>query len=94
MKGILRLARVAAQAGRPVGHDRLRCRVFSAYKLPTPRSVTRMESPLGLGGLLSRTDSLMLLPRQWTDSPLFKAVLQPIALREKLMAPDILLIAR
>lgn len=68
--------------------------LFSAYQLPTPRAMMRVESTLGLLSVIGSTDSLALLPRQWTDSPMFKAVLEPIPVAEKLMAPDIVLIAR
>lgn len=68
--------------------------LFSAYKLPTPRSMMRVESSLGLLGIISSTDAVALLPRQWTDSPMFKAVLEAIPVEEKLLAPDIVLIAR
>jgi LysR family transcriptional regulator, regulator of abg operon len=44
--------------------------------------------------LLTSTDSLVLLPRQWTDAPQFKGVLQAIHVKEKLQAPDIVLLTR
>lgn len=68
--------------------------LFSAYKLPTPQAVMRVESTLGLLSIISNTDSVALLPKQWTDSPMFKTVLEPISVREKLLAPDIVLVAR
>ncbi len=68
--------------------------LFGAYGLPVPQSWVRMESTLGLLSLLTATDSLVLLPRQWTDAPMFKAVLEEIVVAEKLLAPDIVLISR
>lgn len=68
--------------------------LFNAYHLAAPRSLMRVESTLGLLSILSGTDALALLPKQWTDSPMFKDVLRPIPVQEKLMAPDIVLIAR
>lgn len=68
--------------------------LFSAYKLPTPQAMMRVESTLGMLSIITSTDCLALLPRQWTDSPLFKGALLPIPVKEKLLAPDIVLIAR
>ncbi len=42
----------------------------------------------------AKTDALVLLPRQWTDAPMFKGVLEAIALKEKLLAPDIVRVVR
>ena len=68
--------------------------LFSAYKLPAPKAFMRVESTMGLLAMLGSTDALALLPRQWTDSPMFKDVLEAVPVREKLLAPDIVLIAR
>ena len=68
--------------------------LFGAYGLGVPQTWIRMESTLGLLSLLSATDSLVLLPRQWTDAPMFKGVLEEIVVKEKLLAPDIVLITR
>jgi DNA-binding transcriptional LysR family regulator len=68
--------------------------LFSAYKLPAPRSQVRVESTLAMISILASTDMLALLPRQWTDSPMFESMLAPIRVKEKLLAPDIVLIAR
>ena len=68
--------------------------LFGAYGLPAPNTWMRMESTLGLLSMLSSTDSLVLLPRQWTDAPMFRNVLETIAVKEKLLAPDIVLVAR
>lgn len=68
--------------------------LFGTYGLPAPNAWMRMESTLGLLSMLSSTDSLVLLPRQWTDAPMFKSVLDVIVVKEKLLAPDIVLVAR
>jgi DNA-binding transcriptional LysR family regulator len=68
--------------------------LFSAYKLPAPPSRMRVESTLGLLSIINHTDTIALLPRQWTDSPMFQHALAAIPVREKLLAPDIVLIAR
>ncbi len=68
--------------------------LFKTYGLAPPLTWMRMESTLGLLSLLSTTDALVLLPRQWTDAPMFKAAIDVIPVAEKLLAPDIVLIAR
>ena len=68
--------------------------LFTAYGLGAPKSWMRVESTLGLLSLLSTTDALVLLPRQWTDAPMFKGVLEAIAVKEKLLAPDIVRVVR
>ena len=44
--------------------------------------------------LLLTTDGLAFLPRQSADTPLFNRLLQPIAVREALFAPDIVQVSR
>ena len=68
--------------------------LFSAYKLPAPSARLRVESTMGLLSIISHTDAVALLPKQWTDAPMFKHALAPIPVREKLLAPDIVMIAR
>ncbi len=68
--------------------------LFAAYGLAAPQTTIRMESTLGLLSLLCASDSLVALPRQWIDAPMFQAALQAIAGKEKLLAPDIVLISR
>ena len=68
--------------------------IFSAGGLAAPESYMRVESTMGLLTILANTDALALLPRQWTDSPMFKGVLEVVPVREKLLAPDIVLITR
>jgi DNA-binding transcriptional LysR family regulator len=68
--------------------------VFSAIGLQAPASVTQVDSMLGALVLLTSTDSLVILPRQWADTPLFAGQIEAIAVREPLPAPDIVQIAR
>lgn len=63
--------------------------VFSVYGLPSPAVRSRADSIFVLLGLLATTDALVLLPRVWAASPLFKGVLESIPIRERLPAPDI-----
>ena len=63
--------------------------VFSAYGLASPAVRTRAESMLVLIALLATTDALVFLPKVWSDSPLFNGVLESLAIREKLAAPEI-----
>jgi LysR family transcriptional regulator of abg operon len=67
---------------------------FVSFGLETPRIFTVVESMLALLSLVSTTDALAFLPRQWTDTPLFKDLVQPIAIRENLIAPDIVQVSR
>ena len=68
--------------------------LFGTYGLPAPGTWMRVESTLGLLSVVSATDALVLLPRQWTDTPMFRGVLEEIKVREKLLAPDIVLVSR
>jgi DNA-binding transcriptional LysR family regulator len=68
--------------------------VFSAIGVQAPASVTQVDSMLSVLVLLTTTDSLVLLPRQWADSPLFADQLEAIPVRESLAAPDIVQISR
>lgn len=67
---------------------------FVAFGLATPRIFTVVESMLALLSLVSTTDALAFLPRQWADTPLFRDLVQPIAIRETLTAPDIVQVSR
>jgi LysR family transcriptional regulator of abg operon len=67
---------------------------FSALGMRNPKLLTIAESMLGLIALLSTTDALALLPRQWAESTLFKDVIEPIKVREPLIGPDIVEVTR
>lgn len=67
---------------------------FSAHGLPAPKSVTQTHTTLPVVALLTSTDALAFLPRQWVTTPLFKSSLQEIPVAETLDGPDIVLIRR
>ena len=67
---------------------------FTALGLDTPRSFTVVESMLALVSLITTSDALAFLPRQWADNILFAGLVEPIAVREALFAPDIVQISR
>lgn len=67
---------------------------FAALGLPSPQVTTRAESMMALLVLLSTTDALAFLPVQWASSALFQGRVKPIAVREPLTAPDIVLVRR
>lgn len=67
---------------------------FTALGLETPRVFTVVESMMALLALVSTTDALAFLPRQWIETPIFKELVQPIAVRETLVAPDIVQVTR
>ena len=67
---------------------------FSVHGLPTPRAVTQTLTTLPVVALLTSTDALAFLPRQWVSSPIFKDALQQIPVTEKLDGPDIVLVRR
>ena len=67
---------------------------FSAHGLPAPKAVTQTLTTLPVVALLTSTDALAFLPRQWVSSPIFKHALQEIPVAEKLDGPDIVLIRR
>ena len=67
---------------------------FTAFGMETPRIFTVVESMMALLSLVISTDALAFLPRQWADAPLLKDLVQPIAIRELLTAPDIVPVTR
>ena len=67
---------------------------FTALGLRVPQSSIVAESMLALLSLLSTGDGLAFLPRQWTDTPLLKGIVEPIAIAEPLIAPDIVQVTR
>lgn len=68
--------------------------IFQERGLGKPKMTTRMDSMLGLLLLLSKTDALSLMPRQWADIAIFKNMISPILLDETFSAPDLVLITR
>ena len=68
--------------------------MFRAAGLEAPQCHTSIESVLGLLTVISQSDCLAALPRQWTDIAMFRTALTPIAVRETLAGPPIVLITR
>ena len=67
---------------------------FTALGVRVPQSSMVVESMLALLALLASGDGLAFLPRQWTDTPLLRGLVEPIAVAEPLIAPDIVLVSR
>ena len=68
--------------------------LFANYGLPPPVITLQTHSALSVIVALSSCDLLAILPSQWNDFPLTRDVLQVIKIREKLPAPDIVMIRR
>ena len=67
---------------------------FTALGLRAPKSAIVAESMLALLSLLATGDGLAFLPRQWTETPLLRGLVEPIAVAEPLSGPDIVQVAR
>jgi DNA-binding transcriptional LysR family regulator len=67
---------------------------FAALGLEMPRVFIVVESMMALLALVSTTDALAFLPRQWIETPIFKDLVQAIPVRETLVAPDIVQVTR
>lgn len=68
--------------------------IFIRYGLPVPSTAIRCESLIALLALLSGTDSLTFLPRQWVESPLMKPLLSRIDIAETVPGPSTCLVRR
>jgi LysR family transcriptional regulator, regulator of abg operon len=68
--------------------------LFAKYKMPPPVIALQAQSALSVMVGLSSSDLLAILPVQWNEFPLTRDVLQVIHIKEKLPAPDIVLIRR
>ena len=68
--------------------------LFAKYKMPLPVITLQTHSALSVMVALSSCDLLAILPAQWNEFPLTRDVLQVINIKEKLPAPDIVLIRR
>ena len=68
--------------------------LFAQQGLPAPRLVMRARSTLTYLVALAYSDLLMMLPVQWTQSPLLREAVQPIRVREVLPAPPVCLVRR
>ncbi|MCA3191946.1 MULTISPECIES: LysR substrate-binding domain-containing protein [unclassified Cupriavidus] len=67
---------------------------FARHGLPPPVAMVQAESMIGVAALLSMTDALTLLPRQWVDSPLLCGMVEVIPIAERIDSADIVRIAR
>ena len=69
--------------------------IFRQHGLPAaPRHSAIGDSALSLIVLIAHSDMLAILPRQWTDFPPMRAVLQKIDIKESISAPSVALIRR
>jgi LysR family transcriptional regulator of abg operon len=68
--------------------------LFAKYKMPPPVIMLHAQSALSVIVALSSCDLLAILPMQWNEFPLTRNVLQVIHIKEKLPAPDIVMIRR
>lgn len=68
--------------------------VFTDNGLTPPVALTQSDSMIGVASLLSTTDMLAVLPRQWVDSPVLRHVIATIPIPERFPGPDIVRITR
>jgi DNA-binding transcriptional LysR family regulator len=68
--------------------------LFASYGLPAPRVIVQARSALTFLFTVAYSDLLMLLPIQWTQTPLFRQALQPIPVAEALPSPPICIVRR
>ena len=68
--------------------------LFAQHGLAAPRVVMQARSTLTYLVALAYSDLLMMLPVQWTQSPLLRDAVQPIRVRELLPAPPICMVRR
>jgi DNA-binding transcriptional LysR family regulator len=68
--------------------------LFSSHGLPPPRLALQSQSALTLIICLANSDLLTMVPKQWTRFPIIEGTLVPIAVREKLPAPPIVVVCR
>lgn len=69
-------------------------RLFARYRLKPPNVALQAGSALSLMVALTETDLLAMLPVQWGEYALTAKSLQVIAVKERLPAPDIVMIRR
>lgn len=68
--------------------------LFADHGLPAPRIQLHARTALSLIAALVSTDLLAMVPIQWENFAATKAALQPIRIRERLPAPDVVLATR
>ena len=68
--------------------------LFAQHGLPKPRLVIQAHSTLTFLVALAYSDLLMMLPVQWTHSPLLRDAVVPIRVQEVIPAPPVCLVRR
>lgn len=68
--------------------------LFASNGLPAPKLVMQAHSTLTFLVALVYSDLLMMLPVQWTQSPLLRHLVEPIHVSELLPAPPLCLVRR
>ena len=68
--------------------------LFASHGLPAPKLVMQAHSTLTFLTALVYSDLLMMLPVQWTQSPLLRDLVQQIHVSELLPAPPVCLVRR
>ena len=68
--------------------------LFAQHGLPAPKLVLQGHSTLTYLSAIVYSDLLMMLPRQWTESPLLRDAVQLINVAEALPAPPVCLVRR
>jgi LysR family transcriptional regulator, regulator of abg operon len=68
--------------------------LFASHGLPPPKLIVQGRSALTFLFTVAYSDLLILLPIQWTQTPLFNGALQPIHVVEHLPSPPICIVQR
>jgi LysR family transcriptional regulator of abg operon len=68
--------------------------LFAEHGLPPPRVVLHARTALSLMAALTSTDMLSMVPVQWEQFPATQGSLQAVRLRERLPAPDVVMVTR
>lgn len=68
--------------------------LFESHGLPAPRLVLQAHSTLTFLTALLNSDLLMMLPVQWTQSPMLRDFVESIHIQEVLPAPPMCLVRR
>lgn len=68
--------------------------LFAKHNMPPPRVMVHTRTALSLMTALTSTDLLAMVPVQWQDYAATRGTLHPIRVRERLPAPDVVLVTR
>lgn len=68
--------------------------LFATFGLAPPKVMLQAHSAMSVLVALASTDLLAMLPEQWDEFPVTKGALQVIRVRERLPAPDIVVVRR